>query len=219
MRFERKWLVINKLFSLLLQGQSVNHLKLALLGILSWKLFLCNLLIHIACSHQGKRTQNELIKQKFKPKSNLLFSKNQGLNNQTKSPNLYQNCKAFSRYPQTENWKSISQYHGQINNEISLYLYRFLLLLLLSRFSCARLCATPQMVAHQIPPSLGFSRQEHWSGLPFPSPMHESEKLKWGCSIVSNSLSPHGLQPTRLLHPWDFPSKSTRVGCHCLLCR
>ena len=25
-------------------------------------------------------------------------------------------------------------------------------------------------------PSLGFSRQEHWSGLPFPSPMHESEK-------------------------------------------
>ena len=28
---------------------------------------------------------------------------------------------------------------------------------------------------HQAPPSLGFSRQEHWSGLPFPSPMHESE--------------------------------------------
>ena len=30
--------------------------------------------------------------------------------------------------------------------------------------------------AHQAPPSLGFSRQEHWSGLPFPSPVHESEK-------------------------------------------
>ena len=29
--------------------------------------------------------------------------------------------------------------------------------------------------AHQAPQSLGFSRQEHWSGLPFPSPMHESE--------------------------------------------
>ena len=39
-----------------------------------------------------------------------------------------------------------------------------------------RLCATPQTAAHQAPPSLGFSRQEHWSGLPFPSPMHESEK-------------------------------------------
>ena len=30
-------------------------------------------------------------------------------------------------------------------------------------------------------------------------------------------LVTHGLQPTRLLHPWDFPGKSTRVGCHCLL--
>ena len=39
-----------------------------------------------------------------------------------------------------------------------------------------RLCATPQTEAHQAPPSLGFSRQEHGRGLPFPSPMHESEK-------------------------------------------
>ena len=73
------------------------------------------------------------------------------------------------------------------------------------------------MAAHQAPPSLGFSRQEHWSGLPFPSPMHESEKWKWSCSVVSDSQRPHGLQPTRLLHPWDFPDKSTGVGCHCLL--
>ena len=51
-----------------------------------------------------------------------------------------------------------------------------LLLLLLSRFSRVQLCATPKMAAHQAPPSLGFFRQEHWSGLPFPSPMHESEK-------------------------------------------
>ena len=51
-----------------------------------------------------------------------------------------------------------------------------LLLLLLSRFSRVRLCATPQTAAHQASPSLGFSRQEHWSGLPFPSPMHKSEK-------------------------------------------
>ena len=53
---------------------------------------------------------------------------------------------------------------------------RLLLLLLLSRFSRVRLCATPEMAAHQASPSLGFSRQEHWSGLPFPSPTHESEK-------------------------------------------
>ena len=45
-----------------------------------------------------------------------------------------------------------------------------------SRFSRVRLCATPQTAAHQATPSLGFSRQEQWSGLPFPSPMHESEK-------------------------------------------
>ena len=45
------------------------------------------------------------------------------------------------------------------------------LLLLLSCFSFVRLCATPQMAAHQAPPSLGFSRREHWSGLPFPSPI------------------------------------------------
>ena len=53
-----------------------------------------------------------------------------------------------------------------------------LLLLLLSRFSHVQLCATPQTAAHQAPPSLGFSRQEYWSGLPFPSPGHESEKWK-----------------------------------------
>ena len=43
------------------------------------------------------------------------------------------------------------------------------------------------MAAHQAPLSLGFSRQEHWSGLPFPSPMHESEKWKWSRSVVSDS--------------------------------
>ena len=51
-----------------------------------------------------------------------------------------------------------------------------LLLLLISRFSHVQFCVTPQTAAHQDPPSLGFSRQEYWSGLPFPSPMHESEK-------------------------------------------
>ena len=83
-----------------------------------------------------------------------------------------------------------------------------MLLLLLSHFNRVRLCATP---------SLGFSRQEPWSGLPFPSPMHKSEKWKWSRSVMSDSSRPHGLQPTRLLRPWDFPGKSTGVGCHCFL--
>ena len=72
------------------------------------------------------------------------------------------------------------------------------------------------MVDHQALPSLGFCRQEHWGGSPFPSPMPESEKGKWSCSVVCDSSRPHGLQPTRLLRPWDFPGKSTRVGCHYL---
>ena len=62
-----------------------------------------------------------------------------------------------------------------------------LLLLLLSWFSRVRLCATPQTVAHQATPSLAFSRQEHWSGLPLPSPMYESEKGKASHSVMSDS--------------------------------
>ena len=42
-------------------------------------------------------------------------------------------------------------------------------------------------------------------------------KVKWSCSVVSDSYRPRELQPTRLLCSWDFPGKSTGVGCHCLL--
>ena len=44
-----------------------------------------------------------------------------------------------------------------------------------------------------------------------------SNAWKWSHSVVSDSSRPHGLQPTRLLRPWDFPGKSTGVGCQCLL--
>ena len=82
---------------------------------------------------------------------------------------------------------------------------RFLLLLLLSRFSRVRLCATPETAAHQAPPSLGFSRQEHWSGLPFPSPMRESEVAQscptlrdpMDCSLPGSSV--HGIFQARVL--------------------
>ena len=91
------------------------------------------------------------------------------------------------------------------------------MLLLLSRFGCVRLCATPKMAAHQAPPSLGFSRQEHGSRLLFPSPTHESEKWKWSRSAVSNSSQPHGLQPTRLLRPRE-KDKSGRRCQHSFAC-
>ena len=80
-----------------------------------------------------------------------------------------------------------------------------MLLLLLSHFSHVRLCATPQTAAHQTPPSLGFSRQEHWSGLPFPSPMRESEVTQscptpsepMDCSLPGSSV--HGIFQERVL--------------------
>ena len=68
----------------------------------------------------------------------------------------------------TKSW--VASYSGEkLDSEATL-------LLLLSRFSRVQLCAAPETAAHQAPPSLGLSRQEYWSGLPFPSPMHESEK-------------------------------------------
>ena len=74
-------------------------------------------------------------------------------------------------------------------------------LLLLSHFSRVRLCATPEMAAHQAPPSLGFSRQEHWHGLPFPSPMRGSEKWKWSCSVMSELSDPRdGSPPGSSIH-------------------
>ena len=153
-----------------------------------------------------------------------------------------------------------------------------------------QLFVTKWTVAYQASPSMGFSRQEYWSGLPLPSPGDLPDpgialrspalradalpseppgkpqypyytaakslqscptlcdpivgsppgspvpgilqartlewvaisfsnvwKWKWSRSVVSDSQRPHGLQPTRLLHLWDFPGKSTGVGCHCLL--
>ena len=78
-------------------------------------------------------------------------------------------------------------------------------MLLLSRFSCVQLCVTPETAAHQAPPSLGFSRQEHWSGLPFPSPMQESEVAQscptlsypMDCSLPGSSI--HGIFQARVL--------------------
>ena len=52
--------------------------------------------------------------------------------------------------------------------------------------SCSTLC-DPIDSSPPGSPSLGFSRQEHWSGLLFASPVHESEKWKWSRSVVSDS--------------------------------
>ena len=87
-----------------------------------------------------------------------------------------------------------------------------LLLLLLSHFSRVRLCATPQTAAHQAPSSLGFSRQEHWSGLPFPSLSFSLLHLK--CQPWSRNAS----QSWPGLLPPSFPQVSGRSrGDRCSL--
>ena len=66
-----------------------------------------------------------------------------------------------------------------------------MLLLLLSRFSCVRLCVNTYKASHQAPPSLGFSRQEYWSGLPFPSP--STSIFPWNCVITATEITPQTL--------------------------
>ena len=61
-------------------------------------------------------------------------------------------------------------------------------------------------------PGILQARTLEWVAISF------SNVWKWSCSVVSDSQRPYGLQPTRLLRPWDFPGNSTGVGCRCLLC-
>ena len=90
--------------------------------------------------------------------------------------------------------------------------YTLLLLPLLSRFSRVRLWDPIDGSPPGSPvPGILQARTLEWVAISF------SNAWKWSRSVVSDSQRPHGLQPTRLLHPWDFPGKSTGVGCHCLL--
>ena len=89
----------------------------------------------------------------------------------------------------------------------------------------------PWTVARQAPLSMGFSRQEHWSRLPFPPPTHESETWKWSHSVVSDSCDPmdcslpgssiHGIFQARILE-WvaisflrgsSQPRDQTQLSC------
>ena len=114
--------------------------------------------------------------------------------------------------------ENCSKYH--INEKLTSQMW-MLLLLLLSRFSRVRLCATHRRQATRLHHPWDSPGKNTGVGCHFflqcMKVKSESEKWKWSRSVVSNSSRPHGLQPTRLLHPWDFPGKSTGVGCHCLL--
>ena len=80
--------------------------------------------------------------------------------------------------------------------------------------SCPTLCNPRDSSPPGSPvPGILQARVLAWGAISF------SNAWKWSRSVVSNPQRPHGLQPSRLLHPWDFPGKSTGVGCHCLLLR
>ena len=79
--------------------------------------------------------------------------------------------------------------------------------------SCPTLCDPTDGSPPGSPvPGIFQARTLEWVAISF------SNAWKWSRSVVSDSSQPHRLQPTRLLHPWDFPGKSTGVGCHRLLC-
>ena len=90
---------------------------------------------------------------------------------------------------------------------------------MLSHFNHVRLFEIPWTMARQAPLSVGFSRQEYWTGLPFPSPVikYEVSEVKEVKLLSCVQLPETPWTPTRLLHSWDFPGKSTGVGCHFLL--
>ena len=88
-------------------------------------------------------------------------------------------------------------------------------MLLLSRFSHVRICATPWQPSRLPRPGILQARTLEWVAISFSNAW--KWKGKWSHSVVSDSSRPHGLKPTRLLHPWDFPGKRTGVGCHGLL--
>ena len=85
-------------------------------------------------------------------------------------------------------------------------------MLLLSHFSHVRLLVTPQSVAYQAPPSVGFSRQEYWTGVPLPSPARDAKRAQTNL-VHTRTQGPH--------RDWDRPVfehllwryRST-VNCH-----
>ena len=70
--------------------------------------------------------------------------------------------------------------------------------------SCPTPC-NPWTVAHEAPPSMGFSRQEYWSGLPFPSPgrsfRYDLNQIPYDYSLVGSLSFLHGIFPTQGSNP------------------
>ena len=86
---------------------------------------------------------------------------------------------------------------------------------MLSCFSCVRFFATPWTVACQAPLSMGFSRQEYWSGLPFPSSGDLPDPGIKPVTLTSLALVGRRRQwhPTPVLLPGKSHGRRSLVGC------
>ena len=118
-----------------------------------------------------------------------------------------------------------------------------LVIVVVQSLSHVQFFAITWTVAHQVPLSMGLSRQEYWSGLPFPSPVDlldlgmelmspeladrffptkppgKPSSLVVLCCVqspvMSDPLRPHGLQPASLLCPWEFSRQEYWSGLPC----
>ena len=113
----------------------------------------------------------------------------------------------------------------QISLGILYFIWRFSVLFIISKLYKWNAAAAAKLL--QLCPTLCNPIDSSPPGSPIPGILPArtlewvtisfSNVWKWSRSVVSDPQQPQGLQPSRLLRPWDFPGKSTGVGCHCLL--
>ena len=121
-------------------------------------------------------------------------------------------------------WKHFQKCFGSLPHpwNKAVYLRDFfdelLLLLLLSRFSRIRLCATPYTAAHQAPRPWDSPGKNTGLGCHF---LLQCMKVKSESEVAQSCPTPSDPMdcspPGSSIHGIDFPGNSTRVGCHCLL--
>ena len=105
---------------------------------------------------------------------------------------------------------STAPQHGVFSTQLSFHpCFSLLMLLLLSSLSRVQLFTTPWTGAYQAPPSMGFSRQEYWSGLPFPPPCFSLLPMPSKPSRVSQTF-PNSSYSLHLFHSNRPHSYSTK---------
>ena len=82
---------------------------------------------------------------------------------------------------------------------------------------CLSVIWVNQQIYSQSLKTAGFWESVYIFSLDVVRPSLQPGKTMLACSALSDSFKPHGLEPSRLFCPWDFPDKNSGVGCHVLL--